>query len=114
MKKWVLRFRAKDKNNFLEIKRGLKTVETRAATERYQNIKRGDRLIFVCGKERLEKTVKKARIFRSIPEMVRVIHRKKIMPSVNSLREMEGIYYSYSAYKEKLKKFGIIALELNP
>lgn len=112
MKKWVLRFRAKDKNSFLKIKKGLKTVETRAATKRYRNIVPGDLLIIVCGKNRLEKTVRKVQIFKSVHSMIRVISYKNIMPSVASFREMEKIYYSYPGYKEKLKKFGIIALEL--
>ena len=56
----ILRFRSHDRKNFLEIKRGDKWVETRAAIERYAQIKKGDKLIFVCGKERFSKVVKKS------------------------------------------------------
>ena len=55
MKKYTLRFRKTDKGIFNDIKHGLKTIETRAATDRFRPIKAGDILIFVCGKERFEK-----------------------------------------------------------
>lgn len=57
MNKYTLRFRAANKDIFLDIKSGKKTVETRAATVKYQDIKDGDLIILVCGKDRFEKTV---------------------------------------------------------
>ncbi|MDE2019465.1 MAG: hypothetical protein KGJ13_03900 [Patescibacteria group bacterium] len=70
-KKWILRFRAVDKKNFEEIKNGLKAVETRAATPKYREIKRGDILLIACGKLRLEKEVKRVRVFRTIGAMAK-------------------------------------------
>jgi ASC-1-like (ASCH) protein len=112
MKKWVLRFRVKDRKNFLEIKNGLKVVETRAATERYRPIQKGDVLVFVCGKEKNQKMVKRVRIFKTIGAMIKTINFKKIMPSVSSTEELRDAYYSYPGYKEKISKFGIIALDI--
>lgn len=112
MKKWTLRFRAIDKDNFLEIKNGLKVVETRAATPKYRNIKKGDTLIIVCGKARLRKEVKRVHVFKTIGAMGKTIPYRKIMPSVKSLDEMRQAYYCYSGYREKLKKHGVIAFEL--
>ena len=112
MKKLIVHFRAIDKKNFLEIKDGLKVVETRAATPKYQEVKKGDGLVIVCGKSRLEKKIKRVRIFTSIGAMVKVISYKKIMPSVDSLTEMRKIYYGYPGYREKLKKHGVIAFYL--
>lgn len=109
MKTWILRFRARDRDNFNEIKRGLKTIETRAATPRYTKIRAGDRLVFVCGKARLTKKVKRAKRFRTIGEMLRAINYKKIMPSVQSVEEVRKVYYGYHGYKEKIKKFGVVA-----
>ena len=104
-----MRFRAVDKKNFDEVRHGLKIVETRAATPRYAAIEKGDVLVFVCGKERLEKKIKKVRQFGTISMMLRSISPSKIMPSAPSLKEMEKIYWSYSGYKEKIKKFGLVA-----
>jgi len=110
--KYTLRFRAVNKDIFLDIKSGKKTVETRAATEKYRNIKDGDLIVLVCGKDRFGKTVKKARIFKTIGALVKTHPIKKIMPDISSEKELRKAYYSYSNYKEKIKKFGLIALEL--
>jgi len=108
----LLRFRVVDRDNFLEIKNGLKVVETRAATPKYREVKKGDILVIVCGKDRLEKKVKRARVFRSIGTMVKVIPHKKIMPSIKSLSDLRQVYYGYPGYREKLKKYGVIAFDI--
>jgi ASC-1-like (ASCH) protein len=112
MKKHILRFRAKDKRNFLELKAGLKSVETRAATERYRKIAKGDILVITCGKLRLEKKVKRARIFKSIDSLTMKIPYRKIMPSALSLSDVKKAYAGYPGYTEKLKKFGVVAWDL--
>mgnify|MGYP001563984919 CR=1 FL=1 len=112
-KKIILRFRITDKNNFNEIKDGLKTVETRAASTRYKDIQKGDNLIIVCEKERIMKKVQRVRYFKSIGSMFKAIPLKRIMPSVRSIADARKAYYSYHGYKEKIKEFGLVALELN-
>ncbi len=111
-KKIILRFRGVDNDGFDEIKNGLKTVETRAATTRYRDIKKGDIIIIVCGKQRITKQVKRARHFKTIENMLKAIPLKKIMPSIKSVIEARKVYYSYPGYKEKIKEFGLIAWEL--
>lgn len=110
--KYTLRFRAVNKDIFLDIKSGKKTVETRATTERYRHIMARDMVILVCGKERFEKKVKKTKIFKSIKSLIKIYPIKKIMPNISSEKELQTAYYSYLNYKEKIKKFGLIALEL--
>ncbi len=112
MKKILLRFRTVDKYNFKEIKDGLKIVETRAATIRYKDIQKGDILAIVCGSQRLIKEIKRVRHFKTIESMLKAIPLKKIMPSVKSVSDARKIYYGYPGYKEKIKKFGLVALEL--
>jgi ASC-1-like (ASCH) protein len=111
-KKWVIRFRTVDKKNFDEITSRLKLIETRAATENYRRIKKGDTLTIVCGKNRIEREIKKVEFFKNIDAMIRKIPYRKVMPSVASIAEMKKIYKSYSGYKEKLKSFGIVAWTL--
>ena len=84
MSKYTLRFRAVNKDIFLDIKSGKKTVETRAATEKYKDIKAGDILILVCGKNRFEKEIKKARVFRTIKTLIKAYPIKKIMPNIDT------------------------------
>ena len=111
-KRITLRFRVVDRKNFNEVKDGTKRVETRAATERYRNIKKGDVLIVVCGKSRITKVVKKAHHFSSITAMIKVIPMRKIMPSVSSMTELRKAYYSYPGYKEKIQRYGLVAWEI--
>ena len=95
MRKWTLRFRLRDKSNFEEVRGGSKSIETRAATPRYREIKTGDVVVFVCGDKRFEKKVIKVKMFRSIPAMLKVIDFKRIMPSIKSTSEMQQVYHSY-------------------
>lgn len=112
MKTWTLRFRAVDKNNFEDVRSGLKSVETRAASVKYQPIQKGDTLTFVCGKDRFSKTITKKMHFKSIDAMFKKIPFKKIMPDLDSEEESITRYYSYPNYREKIEKFGILAFEL--
>ncbi|MDD5145585.1 MAG: hypothetical protein PHF44_01965 [Candidatus Pacebacteria bacterium] len=107
-----LRFRQADRKIFNAIKSGEKRVETRAATTKFLNLKRGDGLRFVCGKDRFEKQVKKFAIFKSIDELVKKYKVKEINPFICSSEDLKKMYYSFPNYKEKIKKYGIIALEL--
>ena len=113
MNKYTLKFRAVNRDIFLDIKSGKKTVETRAATERYQNIKAGDIIVLVCGEEKFKKKVKKARIFKSITALLKTYPIKKIMPGMATEKEWRQELYNYPDYKEKIQKHGIVALELN-
>jgi ASC-1-like (ASCH) protein len=112
MKKFILKFDVINKADFLAVKDGLKVVETRAASPKYREVKKGDVLVIVCGKQRLEKRVKRVRIFSSIGAMVKVIPRNKIGPSLKSMAELRQMYYSYPNYREKLKKYGVIAFDI--
>ncbi|MEK7560267.1 MAG: ASCH domain-containing protein [Patescibacteria group bacterium] len=112
MKKYTLRFRAVNKDIFLDIKSGKKVVETRAATKKYKDIAAGDTIVLVCGKEQFEKKVKKAKIFKNIKALIKAYPIKKIMPHLSSEKELQEAYYSYPDYKEKIRKDGLIALEL--
>ena len=112
MSKYTLKFRATNKSIFLDIKSGKKSVETRAASERYKDIKAGDIVVLVCGKERFGKKVKKARMFKSIKALLKTYPIKKIMPHFSTEKELQNACYSYPGYKEKIQKYGLIALEL--
>jgi len=112
MKKHSLRIRKVDKVVFDSIRNKEKTIETRVATDRYRKIKEGDILVFICGDERLEKEIEKVDYYKSIDEMVKAIDFKKIMPFVNSIDEMKNIYFSFSNYKDKIDKFGLVVFKL--
>ena len=112
MKNWTLRFRQVDRARFEEVKSGLKSIETRAATVKYQPIQKGDTITFVCGKDRFVKQIGGVYHFATPEAMVKKLPLQKIMPLVTSIEEMKKRYYSYPGYEEKIKEHGILAFEL--
>ena len=112
MKNWTLRFRQVDEARFEEVRSGLKSIETRAATIKYRPIQKGDTITFVCGKDRFTKEIATVQHFASPEEMVKKLPLQKIMPLVTSVEEMKKRYYSYPGYEEKIKEHGILAFEL--
>ena len=108
----ILRFRQINKDIFEAIKNGKKKIETRAGSPKYFNIKAGDALVFVCGKERFEKKIKKVSKFKSIAALHKVYKPIEINPRTKTLAESKKMYYSFPGYKEKIKRYGLIALEL--
>jgi|SRR3989344_1067207 len=112
MKKYTLRFREVDRHIFEQIRKKEKTVETRAATVKYKDIKKGDGLIFVCGGDKIEKEVKNATLFKSVRMLLRHHGIRNIMPDFSTIKEALKRYKLFPGYEEKIKKFGIIALEL--
>ncbi len=111
-KKYVLRFGVANKYSLDAIKEGRKKIETRAATKRYRNIKAGDVVVLTCGAQRFEKIVRSAHIYKTIRALLRSHKPKEINPKASTEAELIDIYYSFPGYREKIKEFGIIALEL--
>src|SRR5450756_1864508 len=105
----TLRFRSVDKDKFDEVRSGAKSVETRAATIKYQLIEVGDTITFVCGKSSFTKSIKKKYHFKTAAAMLKKIPLKRIMPSVKNLKEMQKRYAAYPNYEEKIKKHGLFA-----
>lgn len=108
----LLRFRAVNRDIFNAIRRGVKKVETRAATERYRSIQKADIVRFVCGKDRFEMSVVRVRRFRSIAGLLKKYSPKEINPTVKTKAELARIYYSFPGYREKIRKHGLVAIEI--
>ncbi len=108
----VLEFRTVDKERFEEIRRGDKTIETRAASDTNRVIEEGDEIEFVCGEERFSKKVAKKYHWPSIEAMLAEVSLKNIMPGVETIEQVKARYDSYPNYLEKIEKFGILGFEL--
>ena len=111
MKRFTLRFRKSDEAIFLAIKNGEKKVETRAATIRYKNMAIGDTVNFICGDKKFSRRISRAKYFKGILDMLRVYNITDISTTRKTKEELLQKYYSFPGYEEKLKKFGIMALE---
>lgn len=112
MKKVILRFREENRDIFYAIRNGIKKVETRAGSKKYQNIEVGDVLILSCGDEKIEKTVIRLSKFNTITDLLLFYKPEEIVPGVYIKEELEKIYHSFPGYEEKIKEFGIVAFEL--
>ncbi len=108
----TLLFRAGNRDIFEAMRDGRKKVETRAATKKFKDIKAGDTLVCVCGRQKFQKQVKRAKIFKTIQSLTRAYKPREINPNIRTAKELSAMYASFPGYEEKIKKFGLIALEL--
>lgn len=107
-----LRFKEVDRGIFEDVLEGKKRIETRAATKKFLNIKPGNIIRCVCGKDRLEKKVKKVKTFKSINSLLKEYKPKEINPKALSKSDLEKMYNSFPSYRKKIKKHGLIVFEL--
>ena len=111
-KKVILRFRAVNRDIFEAIVSGKKKIETRAASAKYKDIKAKDIVVLACGKKRIEKRVKKTEHFSSVAAILQKYKPETINPKTHTIKEATEMWHSFPGYKEKIKKFGLIAITL--
>lgn len=111
-KKHILRFRKINLKTFEQIKKGIKKIETRAAGPKYEHIKSGEILVFSCGGKKFEKKIKNLTKFRSLKGLFKKYPIEYIMPDCKNFKEAVEVYYKYPGYKERIRKYGILAFEL--
>jgi len=87
-------------------------VETRAATDKFRRIRKGDTLVFVCGNEELEKKADTVEIYPAIDKMAQAVGVKPVMPFADSLAEMKRVYHSFPNYREKIRENGLVVVWL--
>lgn len=101
-----------DRDIFEAIRTGRKRIETRAGTERYCKIKPGDGLVFVCKFKKFEKEVEKVEKFKNIRDLLEKYKPADINPACKTESELRDTYSSFPDYKDKIRKYGLIALTL--
>lgn len=112
MKTHLLRMRAENRDIFEAIESGKKKLETRAGTDKYIKIRAGDMLKFVCGKNSFMRNVTKVKRYKTITAILKDYMPQEINPNTKTKDETIDMYYSFPNYREKIKKHGLIALEL--
>lgn len=108
----VLLIQKENKDIFDLIKKEIKTIETRAAIDEYKKIVAGDTIVFSCDNHELHKKVRSAKLFKTIDDLLKYYPLSKILPGVKSIEEAKKIWLNFPKYPEKLKKYGLIAWEL--
>lgn len=113
MKNHILIMREVDRSIFNDVLDGSKTIETRAATDKYRSVQAGDTITFKCGDDRVIKTVSASQHFDTLEELFDHISMAKILPAAKTIDDARKIYYSFPGYEEKLAKHGIMAFILD-
>ncbi|MEK7654269.1 MAG: hypothetical protein AAB345_03220 [Patescibacteria group bacterium] len=112
-KSHILKFRAVNQDTFEAIRDGKKKVETRAFTVKYRNIKAGDELTFSCGKDKFSRKIRTVKVFKSITALLKKYKPRQIHPKMKTAEELTALYHSFPGYEQKIKKFGLLAMELS-
>ena len=112
MKDHTLVMREVDRSIFEDIVSGKKTIETRAATEKYRAIKSGNTLTFKCGEDKVTKVVEKSQHYKSLEDMFTHLPMALVLPNAVDLENAKAIYYSFPKYEEKIATYGIMAFSL--
>ena len=110
--KYILRFRAGNKDIWLAIKNGKKKVETRAGTPKYQKVVVGDELEFVCDGKKFIKKLKRLNI-----SLLSALCSKNIAPAKSTQTQklrmsLLKCTQNFFGYTEKIKLHGLIAWNL--
>jgi ASC-1-like (ASCH) protein len=108
----ILKLREADRDIFEAIKSGKKKVETRAGTERYSDISVGTKIVFSCGNDKFEKEIMKVEKFKTIKALVKKYKPAEINPQCKTEDQLRDMYYSFQDYQEKIKKHGLVVMEL--
>ncbi len=111
-KKHTLSIAEINRDTFYFIRSGKKKIETRACSPKYRKVKAGEILVLSCAGEKFERKIKKVFYFTSIKEILKKYTPNQINPAVHTEQEITQAWHSYPGYKEKIKKFGLIAFEL--
>lgn len=104
-------FNKNNKDIFDAVRDGRKKVETRAATVKYKNLQEGEPVSFSCGGESFEKKIAKVTHFGSFDALFKKYKPSDINPKMKTKEEIMNMCYSFPGYEEKIKEFGIVAIE---
>lgn len=105
-------FREVNRNTFEAIRDGKKKIETRAGGKGYEEIRKGDYIELVCGDDKFLRKVAEVEKFFNVAGLLAKYGPEEINPACSSAEEIERIYLSFPDYCERVKKYGLIAFQL--
>ena len=108
----TLEFREINRDTFDLICNGKKTLDTRAATDKYATISEGDTILFSCGADTCTKKVTNVERFPSIEAIYQKYKPHEINPTWKNEQDGRDAWASFPNYTEKIHQYGLIALTL--
>lgn len=109
----ILNFRQCDKKIFDAVLDGRKKVETRTASAKFQDLKTNNTVVLKCGQEKVAKKIKTIKYVSGIDELLEHYKVADINPFIKNKKELEEMYFSFPNYREKIEKYGLVAIEFN-
>ena len=99
---------------FHAIKIGLKIVEGRPNSLKFKDIAPGDKISFTCVSthEIIYCTVIAVTGYSNFYEMLDQQGLQNMLPGVNDIQQGVAVYENFPGYREKVKKYGAIAIEI--
>lgn len=98
---------------FSYIREGVKLVEGRKNTPKYQKIQVGDFIKFSNGKEIFLALVIEKRVYPSLEEYLKDVTFQKALPHITSFEEALNVYHQWST-PEEIKKHGFLGIFIRP
>lgn len=98
---------------FSLIRNGLKKVEGRKNSPRYQNILPGDVIEFYCGDSSFLAEVTEIKRYKGLTEYLTSVTPEGALPGVQSMEEAIRIYHQWSS-EEEILRYGFLGLFVKP
>jgi len=86
---------------FMYIKNGVKTVEGRKNSEKYQQYRKGDILIFHCAGEIVKTKITYIHRYKTVEDYLRRETLKRSVPCVKRVKDGVKIYNRFTSEKER-------------
>jgi len=100
---------SKECPTFDMIKSGIKTVEGRKFSPKYQKYNIGDRLVFLYGNEKLTTLITDIKKYKTVEDYLKTETLKKALPCINRIQKGIEIYNTWTSPEERqnlLNKYG--------
>ncbi len=98
---------------FSLIRKGIKPVEGRKNSPKYQGIRVGDVLKFTCNNDHFFVQVTEIRSYASLEEYLLDVTVEKALPGVGSLKDAINTYLQWST-PDEIKKHGFLGIFIRP
>ena len=98
---------------FSHIRRGLKPVEGRKNSPKYQKIKTGDVIDFSNGKDNFMAVVMEIRSYASLEDYLKDVTVQKALPGVTSFEEAINTYLQWNTPNE-IREWGFLGIFVKP
>lgn len=99
---------------FNAIRLGLKTVEGRLNSPKFNDLKVGMNINFTCmiTHELIVCSVQAINIYANFKDMLTTEGLKNMLPKITSINEGVTLYESFPGYREGVKKLGALAIKI--